>query len=402
MSNTLLTLDVITKEAMRLLHNSITFSKGVNRQYDNQFAQDGAKAGTTIRVRLPAQVYVSDGANMVTQDHEQKYANLTVDTQKHVGISFTSVEQTMSLDNYSDNILKPAIATLASKIDLDGLATANQLYNSVGTPGTTPSANSTTNNFIQCGTMLNHFACPQDGLRRMILGPAAEEKALTNAITLFHPGGQISNAYRNGIMGRAHGFEFAMDQNINSFTCGTRANGTIDGANQTGATLNITGAGNATTFVVGDSFTIANVMSVNPENQQSTGVEQQFTVTAAATMDANGANTISITPSIVVAAANVANGTVNALPANAAALTHIGAASAAAVVNVAHHRDAFILGMADLEMPDSGKASRATMDGMSMRIWKDSAIATDSHPCRIDVLYGWKLVRPKLGCKLFG
>ena len=402
MSNTLLTMDVITKEAMRLLHNNITFSKGVNRQYDNQFAQEGAKAGTSIRVRLPARYYVSTGANMVTQDHTQKYANLTVDTQKHVGISFTSVEQTMSLTNYSDNVLKPAIATLATKIDQDGLATANQVYNSVGTPGTTPSANSTTNNFIQCGTMLNRFGAPQDNLRRMILGPDAEEKAATNAITLFNPGGQISNTYRNGVMGRAHGFEFAMDQNVESFVCGTRANGQVLGANQTGATLDITGAGNATTFVVGDSFTIANVYSVNPENQSTTGKEQQFTVTAAATMDANGANTISITPSIVLAAANVANGTVNALPANDAALTHIGAASASAVVNVAHHRDAFILGMTDLEKPYSGQHSRASMDGMSLRIWKDSAIATDSHPCRIDVLYGWKMVRPELACKLFG
>lgn len=404
MSNTLLTIDMVSKEAMRLLHNNLGFSKGVNRQYDSSFAVEGAKIGDSLRIRLPAQYYVSNGANMVTQDHTQQYANLTVDQQKHVGISFTSKEKTMDLTSFSDLVLKPAIAKLTSSIDSAGLATANQVYNSVGTPGTTPVANSTVNSFVSASKVLGRFACPNDGMRSMIVNPDAEESALINSMALFNPGAQVSQQYRKGSMsGRpVYSFDWAMDQNVEAFTTGTRANGTVLGANQTGATLDITAAGNATTFSVGDSFTIANVYSVNPENQDSTGALQQFTVTTAATMDANGANTIAITPSIVLAAANVANGTVNALPANDAALTHIGAVSTSAVVNVAHHRDAFILGMADLAKPNVGESSFARMDGMTLRVWTASDIGSDSHKTRIDVLYGWKLIRPELACKVFG
>lgn len=403
-TNTLLTISMITKEAQRILHNSLGFTKGVNRQYDDRFARSGAKIGTSLNLRMPVQYYVSSGANLAAQNHTESNVALSVTTQKHVDVSFTSVEQTMSLDEYSDRILRPAVSRLATEVDKDGLAAANQVYNSVGTPGTTPVANSTINRFIEAGTKLNHFACPDD-MRNMIVGPDAQQSALINSIALFNPPSQISSQYRKGSMAGApvYGFDWAMDQNIESLTLGTRANGAVNGANQTGATITLDGIDANTTLVKGDSFTIANVYAVNPENQQSTGQLMQFVVTTAANADANGdlAN-LAITPSIIVAGANVANGTVNALPADGAAITYIGAASASAKINLAHHRDAFVLGTADLELPNSGQAHREVMDGISMRVWKDSLISTDSHPCRIDVLYGWKLVRPELACKIYG
>ena len=131
---------------------------------------------------------------------------------------------------------------------------------------------------------------------------------------------------------------------------------------------------------------------------------QQFTATANATANATGvvAN-LAITPSIVVAAANNGNGTVTASPANDANVTFIGNASTLAKVNVGYHRDAFVLGTADLAKPiNSGMCRFSEMDGISMRIWMDSDIRTDSHVMRFDILYGWKLVRPELACKLFG
>lgn len=404
MANTLLTIDKVTKEAQRLLHNNLGFTKGVNRQYDSTYKNAGGSIGTDLRLRLPAQYYVSTGSNMVEQNFTETSTTLSVSNQIHVGVAFTSVEQTMKIEEYSDRVLKPAVAKLASKIDQDGLAAAKLAYNSVGTPGTTPVANSTVNRFVEASTMLNRFATPDDGQRSMIVGPDAQQSALIYSQALFNPNGQIGAQYRKGSMSGSpvYGFDWAMDQNIASFTTGTRANGTVNGANQTGSTLNVIGAGNATTFVVGDSFTIANVYSVNPENQSSTGVEQQFTVTANATCAANGAAALSITPSIVVAGANVANGTVDSLPANGAALTHIGGASTSAKINVAHHKDAFVLGTCDLMKPNVGESHIEVMDGISMRTWKASDISTDKHNCRIDILYGWKLVRPEMAVKVFG
>ncbi len=407
-TNTYEVIDMVTKEAQRVLHNNLGFTRGVNRQYDDSFGVSGAKIGETLRLRMPIRPYVSNTANLVAQNYTESNVTLTVSNRAQVGFEMLSNEVTMSTDafnNFSKEKLEPAMARMATEIDMQGLILAKQVYNSVGTPGTTPVANANQNDFITARSVMNRFLAPQDGQRTMCINSTAAESILRYSQALFNPTEQIGTQYKKGQMSGApvYSFNWTEDENINTFTTGTRANGTISGANQTGSNLAITGAGNAKTFVVGDSFTIANVFSVNPENQQSTGKLQQFTVTANATMNANGANTLSITPAIVVAGANVGNGTVNALPANGAALTHIGNASTLATVNIGYHRDAFVLGTAPLAMPlNSGMARMSEMDGISMRVWMDSDIRTDSHIMRFDILYGWKLVRPELACKVFG
>lgn len=406
MANTFNVTDWITKESLRHFENNCVFSRVVNRQYDDQYYGVGASRGNAIRIRQPNRFYVNSGANMVAANYAESNTTLTLANQVNIAVEFTSAELTTDIkrERYSEYVLKPAAAALASNVDAAGLAVAKKVYNYVGTPGDTPVSNSTVNNFIECGERLNQFAVPDDGLRNMIIGPKAQTPALINSQSIFNPTTQIGMQYKKGQMSGApvYGFDWGMDQNIASFTTGTRANGTVDGANQTGTTLDITGAGNAATITVGDTFTIANVQSVNPVTYAATGDVQAFTVQTAATMDANGANTITISPPIVVAAANVSNATVDALPANGAALTWIGNNSTATKVNVAFHRDAFVLGTVDLTMPTVGKSSIQQTNGISMRAWEASTIGNDTHALRLDILYGWALTRPEYACKLFG
>lgn len=412
MSNTLLTISQVTKEAMRLLHNSLTFAKNINMQYSDQYARSGAKIGANCAVRIPNRFIVTSNANFSSQTVTEESVTITLGTQKHVDFTFSSVEMTLSIDDFSNRYLKPAMAKLASQIDYDAMSMAKDVYWNVGTPGSVPGANTGSNLqtvntpqiFLNAGRVLDDMATPRDGLRNVVMNPAAHAGAVAGLSGLFNSQAALSDQYRNGLIAKnVLGFDFYMDQNVNTLTAGSRANGTVAGANQVGANLAITAAGNNATVAAGDVFTIANVYAVNPESQQSTGVLQPFTVTAAANLGANGNATLTISPSIVVANANIANGTVNALPANGANLTwQSGNANAVTPMSLAFHRDAHAIVFADLDLPEgSAKCSREVYEGISLRWITQYDIDTDTNKTRIDVLYGYKTIRPEMSCRIW-
>lgn len=403
---------MVLKEGMRLLTNNLTFTKNISRQYDGSFGQKGAKTGTSANAKLPNQFYVANGSNLVKQDMVERLVPITLDSQNHVGVGLITSDIVTKFDSWSENVLKPAMAVLASKIDRTALGLAQKVYNSVGTPGTEVGGNSNATGlqstlapqiFLNAGRILDDFGVPRDGQRCVVMSPGAHATSANGMSGLYNAQNIISNQFRTGLLSKdTLGFDFYMDQNVNRQTFGTRTNGTIAGANQSGNSANITGAGNAATILIGDTFSIANVFSVNPESQQSTGVEQKFVVTAKATMNANGANTISFSPPIIVAGANIANGTVDSLPANGANLTWYGAANESGTMNMAFHKDAFTLVTADLVLPPGAEGARMVYDNISMRIVQDYDIDTDEVACRIDVLYGCNILRPEMACKIWG
>lgn len=402
MSNTLLTISMITKESLRVLENNLTFAKGVNREYDAQFAKSGAKIGDTLSIRKPARYVGRSGTAMSVEDHTETSASLQLDTQFGVDVEFTSKELSLSIDEFSDRIIKPAMATVANKIDRDGLALYKHVYNSVGTPGTTPSALST---FLNAGAKLDFSAAPRDGLRSCVIDPNAQVSLVDALKGLFQSSEQIKNQYESGNMGKTAGFKFSMDQNVNAHTTGAQG-GTplVNGASQTGASLATDGWSNSITGVLkqGDVFTIAGVYAVNPQSRQSTGALQQFVVTADANSNGSGVATLSISPSITTSGAFQ---TVTASPADNAAITVVGAASTLTPQNMAYHRDAFVLGCADLMLPGGVDMAARVSDkqlGMSVRMVRQYDISTDKFPCRLDVLYGWKAVYPELACRIQG
>ena len=403
MANSILTIDMITRKALEILENNLVLTRNVNRQYDDSFAVSGAKIGSTLRIRLPDRALVTDGAALQVQDDAEQSTTLTVSTQKHIGVNFTTAELTLSLDDFADRVLKPRISQLASSIDADVANAYKEIFNTVGTPGVSPA---TALVLLQAQQKLNESAAGM-APRYATVNPAANAGLVNGLSGFFNPTDTISKQFKNGMMGTGVlGFdEINMSQSIKVHTTGSRAgtilvNGAVSTQGQ--STISIDGLTGATdTVTVGDVFTIANVFAVNPQTRESTGSLQQFVVTAAQTGVSNALANMAISPPIYTSTSALA--TVNSFPADNAAVTFVGTASTAYPQNMIYHKDAITFATADLVLPTGvDMAARAVHNGISLRIIRDYDINNDRMPCRIDVLYGFSTIRPQMACRLWG
>jgi hypothetical protein len=402
MANSLLTIDMITRKSLEILENNLVLSRNVNKEYDDSFAVEGAKIGSTLRIRLPDRALVTDGAALQVQDDNEQYTTLTVSSQKHIGINFTSAELTMQLDDFAERVLKPRISQLASSVDADVANAYKSIFNTVGTPGTTPA---TALVLLQAQQKLNESAAPMSP-RYATVNPAANAGLVNGMTGFFNPTGTISRQFKTGMMGEGVlGFdEMNMSQSIVNHTTGSRA-GTIlvneTVATQGQATITLDGLTSTTTVTVGDVFTIAGVYAVNPQTRLSTGSLQQFVVTAAQTASGGDMANMAISPPMYTAANALA--TIDAFPANNAAVTFVGTASTVYPQNLVYHKNAITLATADLLLPQGvDMASRQVHNGISMRIVRQYDINNDRMPCRVDVLYGFNTIRPPMACRIWG
>jgi hypothetical protein len=400
MANSILTIDMITRKALEILENNLVISRNVNRQYDDSFAVEGAKIGSTLRIRLPDRALVTDGAALQAQDDNEQFTTLSVASQKHIGVNFTSAELTMQLDDFAERVLKPRISQLAASIDADVANAYKAIGNSVGTPGTTPSTSLV---LLQAQQKLNENAAVMSP-RYATVNPAANAGLVEGLKGLFNPTDTISRQFKNGMMGTGVlGFdEINMSQSIKQHTTGdwgTSITVTSTVTTEGQSTLPISFTGSSKTWNVGDVFTIAGVFAVNPQTRESTGSLQQFVVTAAATGSSTA--TLSIYPALYSAGQALA--TVSALPASGAVVTMLGSAATQYAQNLVYHKDAITLATADLLMPQGvDMASRQVHNGISMRIVRQYDINNDRMPCRIDVLYGYSTIRPQMACRIWG
>ena len=402
MSNSILTIDMITRKALEILENNLVLTRNVNRQYDDSFAVEGAKIGSTLRIRLPDRALVTDGAALQVQDDNEQFTTLTVANQKHIGVNFTSAELTMQLDDFAERVLKPRISQLASSIDADVANAFKTIGNSVGTPGTTPSTSLV---LLQAQQKLNENAAVMSP-RYATVNPAANAGLVEGMKGLFNPTDTISKQFKNGMMGTGVlGFEeINMSQSIKQFTTGSRdaSASTVTAAAVTSegtATLSLSQGSVTTTIKAGDVFTIADCFAVNPQTRETTGSLFQFVALADATAVA-GTWTVTVAP---IYSASNALATVNALPGNNKAVTFIGAASTSYAQNLVYHKDAITFATADLLLPQGvDMAARAVHNGISLRVVRQYDINNDRLPCRIDVLYGYNTIRPQMACRIWG
>ena len=400
MANSLLTIDMITRKALEILENNLVITRNVNRQYDDSFAVEGAKIGSTLRIRLPDRALVTDGAALQVQDDNEQFTTLTVASQKHIGVNFTSAEMALQLDDFAERVLKPRISQLASSIDADVANSFKNIYQSVGTPGTTPGTSLV---LLQAQQKLNEAAAVMSP-RYATVNPAANASLVEGMKGLFNPTDTISRQFKNGLMGvGVLGYEEVnMSQSIKQHTNGSRSTGqTVNGNVSEGASeIVLASAGSGTTYAVGDVFTIADVYAVNPQTRESTGSLQQFVVTQAATSNA-GAVTLNVSPALYSASHALA--TVNSIAINGKAVTFLGAASGQYAQNLVYHKDAITFATADLLLPQGvDMASRQVHNGISMRVVRQYDINNDRMPCRIDVLYGYSVIRPQMACRIWG
>lgn len=387
MANSLLTPTAVTRESLRVLHQKLNFVGAITRDYDDSYAKSGAKIGDTLKIRLPNQYTVRSGATLSAQDTTESSVSLQVATQKGVDLNFTSVDLTLSLDDFSKRIIEPAMSVLAANIEADALNMALDVYQSVWNGGSA----ATYNKALDCRVLLQRSLTPNND-RTMLLDPQAMADVIKDTKTLFQDQASIAKQFKEGMVGRAAGFDWGENTLLPSFTRGAGSGYLINGGSQSGSTLTVdTGTG---ALVVGDVFTIANVYSVHPETKASTGQLQQFVVTAAAS---SGATSIAISPAIVTSGAKQ---NVTGAPADNAAITFAGTASTAVQTGLAFQKGAFAFATADLVMPQGVDfAAREVMDGLSMRIVRAYDINNDKFPCRLDILYGYKTLRAALAAR---
>jgi hypothetical protein len=400
MSNSILTIDMITRKALEILENNLVLTRNVNRQYDDSFAVEGAKIGSTLRIRLPDRALVTDGAALQVQDDNEQFTTLTVASQKHIGVNFTSAELTMQLDDFAERVLKPRISQLASSIDADVANAYKTIGNTVGTPGTTPSTSLV---LLQAQQKLNENAAVMSP-RYATVNPAANAGLVEGMKGLFNPTDTISKQFKNGMMGTGVlGFdEINMSQSIKQHTTGSR----VATGNSVTTTVTAQGAasialtiGNGLTVKAGDVFTVAGVNAVNPQTRESTGSLFQFVALADATASGTA---IVVTVAPIYTSAN-ALATVDSFPASGAAVVFVGAASSQYAQNLVYHKDAITFATADLLLPQGvDMAARAVHNGISLRVVRQYDINNDRMPCRIDVLYGFNTIRPQMGCRIWG
>ncbi len=399
MSNSLLTIDMITRKSLEILENNLVITRNVNRQYDDSFAVEGAKIGSTLRIRLPDRALVTDGAALQVQDDNEQFTTLTVSSQKHIGINFTSAELTMQLDDFAERVLKPRISQLASTVDADVANAYRLVGNTVGTPGTAPA---TALVLLQAQQKLNENAATMSP-RYATVNPAANAALVNGLSGFFNPTDVISRQFKNGMMGeQVLGYEEVnMSQSIKVHTCGTRAaTGATTAAAVTaqGATTLSLTVGSGETINPGDVFTIAGCFAANPQTRESTGALFQFVAISSSTVT----TTATVTVAPIYSAAN-ALCTVVSLPASGQAVVFVGAASGSFPQNLVYHRDAIAFATADLLLPQGvDMASRAVHNGISLRVVRQYDINNDRMPCRVDVLYGFNTIRPQMACRIFG
>lgn len=414
MSNALLTTSKITREAVRLFVNSNLFIRNVDRQYDSDFGKKGEKIGSQLRIRLPNDYTVTKGPAASVQDTTEQQTVLTLATQAHVDVSFATVDLLLSLDDFSERILTPAMNNLAGQVAVDVMSVTDQGI--ITLPNNAPSAplSATTGgvcnivyntdgsgNLISptSSTLLDGIATLQnnsapDGARKLVLSPRTNARVVNSLTGLLNPVTEVSAQYRSGEMKNGLGYRSIFtDQTVINHTTGTFTTGTTSSAVSSGYTIPMSAISG--TLNVGDIITVAGVYAVNRVTKQSTGELRQFVVTSAA---ANGATSISVYPAITPAVNGnaVQYQTIVAGPANGATVTQL-LPNQTYRKNVGYAPEAITMVTGDLPLPKNVDAARAQYDGVSMRMVTQYMVGTDQEISRVDVLYGALMVRPEWG-----
>lgn len=403
-TNTLITPTIIAKEALFQLKNNLVMGELVHRDYSKEYV----KVGSTISIRKPVKFRASTGASRVSSDVTEGTVPLAIDTQKHVSWDFVSSDLRLTIENYSERYIKPAMIELAQQVETSLMSLYTTVPNWVGTAGTTPST------FLHLGAARQRLvenAAPMGDKLNAVLNPAAALQVANDMKLQFQPGKQIK-AIENVKIGKYAGLDTYEAQSVINHTVGGLG-GTplINGASQTS---NTTPQANTMSLITdgwtaavanrlkaGDVITIAGVFAVNPKNYATQTYLKQFVVTADAASDGAGNATLTISPPIVTTGPyqNVSAGAAD----NAAITVVTGSASTAYAQNLCFHRNAFALVMADLDLPDGAAfKARESAENLSARVVKQYDIDLDRDIIRLDILYGVKTIYPELAVRLTG
>lgn len=309
--------------------------------------------------------------------------------------------------------IKNAAQNLAETIDsyfMSVMATAAN--NWVGTAG---NAVDSLGDVLSGYTRLKEEGVTDEDLRMVL--PYSDKQALAETIVAYPATDSLSTgAFRRGFEGEIGGIPTIFTQQLQNFTTGSRAGGGSSAALINGAAQNVnykdvavsTAPGRYLTQTIaidtltgsqtlkkGDVFTIAGVNAWDNRAGQTLGRLQQFVVVDDATASTGAIASLRIFPAMIVPGSgsggdvnvNTAHATVDAAPADNAAITFVGTASTAYKPRLILSNDAFVASTADLITPATGTHLRKSLTKfpMSVRMWKHSDFATGAHSIRFDV-----------------
>lgn len=402
MANTLLTIDMVTREALRVAHEACSFIATTDRQYDDSFGKTGAKIGTALRVRKPNAYSRTQGSRVMdVQEQAETNGTITVATQDHVDMRFNSAEMALSLDDFSKRYIEPAVKTLVSGIESDYLSFCTKAtYNVAGTAGTAITTLATPG---AARAKLNQYLAPKDQNRAIQMDSVTMGGLVNGMAAYFNPSGALSEQFREGLVARTAMADYYENERVWTLTNSNDVTGTTDAAAQVtdgGSTIDM--GDTITNAAVGSVFTVAGVYACHPETKAAYSHLQQFVVTA------NSSGVCTVSPSTILTGPrrNVVSstgGTLATTDFNSKALTFIGSASTSYLQPLMYHKEAFQFVTADLPlMDDAAKCVRRVQDGLSMRVWQASDIRNDEQLMRIDILYGMAALRPEWACRMVG
>jgi hypothetical protein len=399
MTNTFATCSIIAKESLAILENMLSFSGGVNRDFESEFSSNmsrGYAPGQTINIKKPPRYNYRSGRVAVPQGTTESTIPLTL-SQGGTDLNFNGIERTLSVTQMEKK-LKAAMATVANEIDRQGLDLARvATFNCLGTPGTAPNTQALALGMVtDLNRRLDDMSAPRDGERSLVMNPALNAAGVVGFAGMFNSQQVLDKQMRRGVMVDSLGLAYSMDQNVALHANGTQnvAGTNINGANQTGSSVTVV----ATTGTItrGSKITLPGVFAVNPQSRVSTGVLAQFTVTADV---ASGATSIPISPAIVTTGAFQ---NVTASPTSGSPYTIFGTASGSFAANVAYHRDAFTLAMVPMYAPPGGKGvidvAVESYKGLNLKVTEFYDGINDNYIIRLDVLFGWAAPYPELAC----
>lgn len=439
-TNTLLTDFDITYECLRILKSSLAIGSRCIRDFDGRFGVEGAKIGNQLRVRVPPRLQVTAGPGFTAQNSTESEVLIPAQNQPGVGLSYSDTDLSLSLDDFAGKFLKTAVIALASNVDATGISAATNGYtvNTTNTFGPTATGGGTfpgftnlatpggislggapaawvgnvlnsgvigtanaTQVFADAGSRLTEQLAPQDNQRYAVLSPAAKATTYPHLIVNFNPQKQVSEMFQNAIIGQFSGMDFYESVNIQQFVSGTWANTGVKVATTSAngdTSLALQNVGNNAVIVQGDQFTVAGIQSISPVNYQATGFLQVFTVTSTVTANATGAVVVAVAPAIQP---NGQGQVITTGATSGGSVKFMGTPNTATQTNLAYHHDAIALAVAPLPMNLPGAEVETATDpdsGLSIRYTQQYSILTGTLMKKLDILFGWGVVRPSLGC----
>lgn len=401
MANEINIAKVFAQEAAPILKESCPFVMGINRSREEEFDKkvNGYNVGDEVSISIPGVSRIYDGNVLAgggaIDAWKERKVSLKIDNHVHAAFEASHIENVFKLDatdprrrDYVERVFKPQIQTLGSSIEARMIkAAVLATPYLVGTPGTVPSTIKTLN---QARAKLQKALAPE-GNRTGLISTDLNMELIDTSKALFNPSKQVSDQYRESNLGRASGANWDEVINLPTIYNGNKVAGvTISGANQTGDTLVFGGLASGDTFNAGQVFTITGVYKTHPLTGELQKDLQQFVIVSDVTA-AGATAQVSIFPSITPV---MPNKTVNASPANGAAVNFFGAASQGYVQNILFQESAFTAAFVPAKVVTPKEFGYSySANGLRYTVQSAGNFNDLSTQTRIDIMWGFTRVR---------